>query len=131
MAGKSPCRCTRHVQPSASVFCHSSPVRPHCPPSRPPACLPPLSSRRRYGLLGVNGCGKSTLLQALGARDVPIPNHIDIFLLDREMAASDQTALEAVMSVDEERHRLETEAERLLTVDTPEAEARLEDIYER
>lgn len=57
----------------------------------------------RYGLLGPNGCGKSTLLKALAARDVPIAQHIDIYLLDREIAASDMTALESVMSVDEEK----------------------------
>lgn len=38
--------------------------------------------------------GKSTLLKALAERDVPIPPHIDIYLLDREIAASDMTALE-------------------------------------
>lgn len=50
--------------------------------------------RRRYGLIGPNGCGKSCLLKALGARDLPIPEHIDVYLLDREIPASDMTALE-------------------------------------
>lgn len=90
-----------------------------------------LNYGRRYGLIGPNGCGKSCLLKALGEREVPIPDHIDVFLLDKEMAASDQTALEAVMAVDEERGRLEKEAEELATQDTPEAEQRLTDIYER
>jgi ATP-binding cassette subfamily F protein 2 len=90
-----------------------------------------LNYGRRYGLLGPNGCGKSTLLQALGARDVPIPEHIDIFLLDREMGPSELTALEAVMEVDEERGKLEAEAERLSELQGDEVEARLEDIYER
>lgn len=52
-----------------------------------------LNFGRRYGLLGPNGCGKSTLLKALAAREVPIPEHIDMYLLDREIAASDMTAL--------------------------------------
>jgi ATP-binding cassette, subfamily F, member 2 len=86
---------------------------------------------RRYGLIGPNGCGKSTLLKALGARELPIPNHIDVFLLDREMEASDMTALEAVMAVDEEKSKLEKEVEELSHQEGPEAEARLEDIYER
>eukprot|EP00887_Chlorella_sp_A99_P006835 scaffold2.g6835.t1 len=86
---------------------------------------------RRYGLIGANGCGKSTLLKALGARDVPIPDHIDLFLLDREIAASDKTALEAVMSVQEEKIKLEAEAEALAMQEGPEVEQRLEDIYER
>lgn len=51
-------------------------------------------SGRRYGLVGPNGSGKSTLLKALGNREVPIPEHIDIYFLDREIPASDMTALE-------------------------------------
>jgi ATP-binding cassette, subfamily F, member 2 len=90
-----------------------------------------LNYGRRYGLLGPNGCGKSTLLKCLGAREIPIPPHIDIYFLDREMAASDLTALEAVMEVDSERAQLEKEAEWLMDKDGPEIEARLEDIYER
>ena len=39
--------------------------------------------RRRYGLVGPNGSGKSTLLKALGNREVQIPEHIDIYFLDR------------------------------------------------
>lgn len=90
-----------------------------------------LNYGRRYGLLGPNGCGKSTLLKALGAREVDIPEHIDIYFLDREIAASDMTALEAVMSVDAERTKLEKEAEYLMDKEGPEVEARMEDIYER
>lgn len=73
-----------------------------------------LNHGNRYGLIGKNGCGKSTLLKALGARAVPIPRSIDIFFLDQEVEPSDTiTALEAVMSVDEERLRLEHQAEEL------------------
>ena len=90
-----------------------------------------LNYGRRYGLLGPNGCGKSTLLKALGAREIPIPEHIDIYFLDREMAASDMTALEAVMEVDSERAALEKEAEWLMDKEGPEVESRMEDIYER
>ena len=63
-----------------------------------------------------------------------MPEHIDIYYLDREMEASDTTALEAVMSVDEEKGRLETQAESILRDSDPddaEAQMRLEDIYER
>ena len=38
-------------------------------------------------------------------RDIPIPKHIDMYLLDKEIAASDLTALEAVATVDEEKVR--------------------------
>jgi ATP-binding cassette subfamily F protein 2 len=73
-----------------------------------------LNHGNRYGLLGRNGCGKSVLMKCLGARAIPIPAGIDIFHLKEEIEPSDTvTALEAVMSVDEERARLEKEAEEL------------------
>ncbi|KAK9840983.1 hypothetical protein WJX81_003709 [Elliptochloris bilobata] len=90
-----------------------------------------LNFGRRYALIGPNGSGKSSLLKALGHREFPIPEHIDTYFLDREAPASDLTALEAVMSVDEERSRLEREAESLVTLDDPEVEQRLIDVYER
>lgn len=91
-----------------------------------------LNFGRRYGLIGPNGCGKSTLLEALAARELPIPDHIDIYHLSRECPASDQTALEEVMNVDEERVRLEAESEALAIQDsTPEIEQRLQDVIDR
>mmetsp|Transcript_44350 Transcript_44350/g.106839 ORF Transcript_44350/g.106839 Transcript_44350/m.106839 type:complete len:782 (+) Transcript_44350:48-2393(+) len=76
-----------------------------------------LNHGNRYGLIGRNGCGKSTLLKALGARAIPIPNSIDIFFLKEEVEPSDtMTALDAVMSVDEERLKLEKQAEDLNTL---------------
>lgn len=78
-----------------------------------------LNHGNRYGLIGRNGCGKSTLLKALGARAIPIPNSIDIFFLKEEVEPSDtMTALDAVMSVDEERMKLERQAEDLNTLMT-------------
>lgn len=53
------------------------------------------------------------LLSAIGYREIPIPEHIDIYHLTREMAPSDKTALQCVMDVDEERIKLEKETERL------------------
>jgi len=89
-----------------------------------------LNFGRRYGLLGLNGCGKSTLLSALGCRELPIPDHMDIYHLTREIEATDLTALEAVVNVDEERLRLEREAERLAAQDDGGGE-QLDRIYER
>ena len=66
---------------------------------------------RRYGLLGLNGCGKSTLLTAIGCRELPIPEHMDIYHLSHEIEASDMSALQAVVTCDEERVKLEKEAE--------------------
>ncbi|KAJ9594203.1 hypothetical protein L9F63_014363, partial [Diploptera punctata] len=106
-----------------------------------------LNCGRRYGLLGLNGSvqyrvclfeydcviclGKSTLLSVLGNREVPIPNHIDIFHLTREMPASDKTALQCVMEVDEERVRLEKLAEELVASEDEESQEQLMDVYER
>lgn len=53
------------------------------------------------------------LLSAIGKREVPIPEHIDIYHLTREMPPSDKTPLQCVMEVDTERAMLEREAERL------------------
>lgn len=53
------------------------------------------------------------LLSAIGKREVPIPEHIDIYHLTREMPPSDKTPLQCVMEVDTERAMLEKEAERL------------------
>lgn len=53
------------------------------------------------------------LLSSIGMREVPIPEHIDIYHLTREMAPSEKTALQCVMEVDEQRIMLEKEAERL------------------
>merc|ERR1740139_44661 len=73
-----------------------------------------LNHGNRYGLIGRNGCGKSTLMKALGVRAVPIPAIIDQFHLKEEIEPSKTlTAIDAVMSVDEERNRLEKEAETL------------------
>uniref|UniRef100_A0A2P2KY81 ABC transporter domain-containing protein n=1 Tax=Rhizophora mucronata TaxID=61149 RepID=A0A2P2KY81_RHIMU len=89
-----------------------------------------LNYGRRYGLLGLNGCGKSTLLAAIGCRELPIPEHMDIYHLTREIEASDMSALEAVISCDEERMRLEKEAEALAGEEDGGGE-RLDRIYER
>ncbi|WVZ03240.1 hypothetical protein V8G54_024046 [Vigna mungo] len=89
-----------------------------------------LNYGRRYGLLGLNGCGKSTLLTAIGQRELPIPEHMDIYHLTREIEASDMSALEAVISCDEERLKLEKEAEILAAQDDGGGES-LERVYER
>jgi len=76
-------------------------------------CQLNLNFGRRYGLLGANGSGKSTLMKAIAYRMVPIPENIDIFFLDGEYAATDKTALQAVLDVDAERAKLEKEADEL------------------
>lgn len=78
--------------------------------------------------MGSNGSGKSATLTAIGRRMVPIPDHISIYHLDREVSPSDVTALEAVTAdLEAELERLEQEAEDLC-VDDPESE-RLYQLY--
>lgn len=90
-----------------------------------------LNCGRRYGLIGLNGSGKSALLAAMGNREFPIPDHIDIYHLTREIPASDKSALQCVMEVDEERIKLERLADELVHHDDDESQEQLMDIYER
>lgn len=53
---------------------------------------------RRYGLIGLNGAGKTTLFEAISDRAIEVPPHFDIVFLDREIDASDLSALEAVVA---------------------------------
>lgn len=90
-----------------------------------------LNCGRRYGVIGLNGCGKSSLLAVLGNREVPIPEHIDIFHLTREIPASSKSALQCVMEVDEERIKLEKLAEDLVHCEDDESQEQLMDVYDR
>eukprot|EP00405_Crypthecodinium_cohnii_P013611 CAMPEP_0206448932 /NCGR_PEP_ID=MMETSP0324_2-20121206/17787_1 /ASSEMBLY_ACC=CAM_ASM_000836 /TAXON_ID=2866 /ORGANISM="Crypthecodinium cohnii, Strain Seligo" /LENGTH=614 /DNA_ID=CAMNT_0053918211 /DNA_START=97 /DNA_END=1941 /DNA_ORIENTATION=+ len=58
-----------------------------------------LNHGRRYGLIGANGSGKTTLLACLAARELPIPDHIDIWHVHRESDPSDDSALKSVVDV--------------------------------
>eukprot|EP00842_Homolaphlyctis_polyrhiza_P006982 jgi/Hompol1/873/HPOL_004036-RA len=89
-----------------------------------------LNYGRRYGLIGPNGSGKSTFLQSLFAREAPIPEHIDIYLLNSEYPPTELTALRAVIDdAEKELKRLEKLMEDILSED-PESPL-LDDIYER
>lgn len=89
-----------------------------------------LTMGRRYGLLGENGCGKSTLLKAIAAREYPIPEHIDIYLLNEGAPPSDYGALEWVLNeAENEMKRLDELAERYLEEEGPESTILL-DLYE-
>jgi ATP-binding cassette subfamily F protein 2 len=72
-----------------------------------------LSHGNRYGLVGANGSGKSTLLRAIGSGIIPRPKHIDVYMVERGMAKTDLTALQAVLEVDQEKAELEAEVERI------------------
>jgi ATP-binding cassette subfamily F protein 2 len=89
-----------------------------------------LNYGRRYGLLGENGCGKSTLLKAIDKREYPIPEQIDIYLLNEGAPPSDLGALEwVVKEAENEMERLDKLAEDILEKDGPES-VLLEDLYE-
>ena len=85
---------------------------------------------RRYGLLGENGCGKSTFLKALAAREFPIPEHVDLYLLNEPAEPTEWSALEYVVrQAEAELARLEKLAEELLERDGAES-VELDHLYE-
>ncbi|GMG20795.1 unnamed protein product [Ambrosiozyma monospora] len=90
-----------------------------------------LNHGRRYGLLGENGCGKSTFLRAIAEREYPIPEHIDIYLLNEPAEATEFSALEYVVrEAEHELARLEKEVEDIIVEDGPES-LLLEPLYEK
>jgi ATP-binding cassette subfamily F protein 2 len=90
-----------------------------------------LDQGKRYGLLGRNGCGKSTLLKCWAAREIPIPEMHDIYLLAHEADPGEETALEYVVnSANAEVEKLDQMIENILTEEGPESEALLE-LYDR
>jgi ATP-binding cassette subfamily F protein 2 len=89
-----------------------------------------LTMGRRYGLLGENGCGKSTMLKAIAAREYPIPEHVDIYLLNEGAPPSDLGALEwVVKEAENEMERLDKLAEKMLEEEGPESPV-LMDLYD-
>lgn len=89
-----------------------------------------LNYGRRYGLLGENGCGKSTLLKSIAKREYPIPEHIDIYLLNEPAEKTSLGALEYVVKqAENELKRLEQLAEETLENEGHDSPI-LEDLYE-
>lgn len=89
-----------------------------------------LNYGRRYGLLGENGCGKSTLLKAIDKREYPIPEHVDLYLLNEGAPPSDLGALAwVVREAEREMERMDKQAEEILEQNGPE-DPLLEDLYE-
>lgn len=73
---------------------------------------------QRYGLLGANGSGKSTFLNSLFARDVEIPDHIDVYLLNSEAEPLDINAVDYIIGSARERvAAIELEIEKLSMAD--------------
>jgi len=87
---------------------------------------------RRYGLIGSNGSGKTTFLRCMAAREVPIPQQIDIFILETEADPTEMTAVEAVLhGVRTEMKRLEDLADLVMDEEGGAESEMLQDIYER
>jgi len=90
-----------------------------------------LTAGHRYGLLGRNGCGKSTLLKCLAAREVPIPDLFELYLLSHEADPEDVSALDYVInSAKAEVEILDQKIEDIMTTDGPES-SDLMPLYER
>lgn len=90
-----------------------------------------LNHGSRYGLVGRNGCGKSTLLKCMAAREVPIPDIYDVYLLSREAEPSEKTALNYVIdSANEEIAKIDHMIEQIMINEGPESEA-LHPLYDR
>lgn len=91
-----------------------------------------LNYGQRYGLLGANGSGKSTFLATLAAREVPIPEHIDVYLLKEEAEPSDLNALDYILAEAKKKvEALETEIEKISMDPDTLDEMTLQGLYDR
>lgn len=90
-----------------------------------------LSIGRRYGLIGSNGSGKTTFLRCLGSREVPIPDHIDIYLLENEADPSELNAVDWVIKQARDAvSKLEAQVEQLMDLQAEQAEQGIDDDIE-
>jgi ABC-type molybdenum transport system ATPase subunit/photorepair protein PhrA len=91
-----------------------------------------LNYGQRYGLLGANGSGKTTFLSTLAAREVPIPDHIDVYLLKEEAEPSDMNALDYIlMEAKKKVDTLEAEIEKMSMDPENMDEVALQAMYDR
>jgi ATP-binding cassette subfamily F protein 2 len=85
----------------------------------------------RYGFIGQNGSGKTNVLNAIALREIPIPDHIDLYHLHAEAEPTERSAIESVVDhVTEEIVRLEAAQDLIIETSGVEDE-RLEAISDR
>jgi ATP-binding cassette subfamily F protein 1 len=68
-----------------------------------------IAAGRRYGLVGPNGKGKSTLLRMIARRQIPVPENLDVLLVEQEVVGTEASALESVVAADVELMALRAE----------------------
>ncbi|PWA78233.1 hypothetical protein CTI12_AA219460 [Artemisia annua] len=92
-----------------------------------------ISHGQRYGVKGPNGKGKSTLLKLLAWRKIPVPKNIDMHLVKQEIVGDGTTALDAVLSANEELINTRQEVELLLLEGENENDngKKLAELYEK
>ncbi|KAM3127970.1 hypothetical protein pb186bvf_019901 [Paramecium bursaria] len=87
---------------------------------------------RKYGLVGRNGIGKTCLMNSLARYEFEnIPKHIQILLVEQEIAGSEKTPLEMVVETDVERAELLEEQARLEKLEDLTSGERLQQIFIR
>jgi ATP-binding cassette subfamily F protein 1 len=72
-----------------------------------------ISHGHRYGLVGPNGKGKTSLMKLLVSKQLPVPESMDVLMVEQEVHADKRSALSAVIESDAELVQLRNEEREL------------------